>query len=68
MEQLATKGKLDANPKVKQDEGGFTERFGNQLPSDISFTVLGLLVAMVSGKMKPLYTIDGKCTAPEPAS
>ena len=68
VEQLATKGKMDINPKIKQDEGGVAARFGSKLPSDVSFTVLGLLVAMVSGKMKPLYTLSGKCTAPEPMS
>lgn len=67
-EQLSTIGKIKANPKIKQDECGVQARWGDKLPLGVTFTVLGLLTAMVSGKMQPLYTIDGKCTAPSPAS
>ena len=58
VEQLSTLGKLQANPKVKQDPGGLTARWGDLISAGvIEFTVLGLLVAMCRGKIKPLYTL-----------
>ena len=64
VEQLSTLGKLQANPKVKQDPGGLTARWGDLISAGVEFTVLGLLEAMCRGKIKPLYTLEGKCLAP----
>ena len=61
-EQLLTLGKQDIAPKVKLEKEG---RWGALIPSDVEFTVVGLLAAMVSGKIKPLYSLEGVCQAPK---
>ena len=62
-EQLFKIGKILINPKVKHDDWEAAGRWSAKIPTGTEFSVLGLLTAMVSGKMKPLYTIDGKCLA-----
>ena len=62
-EQLFKLGKMDIKPKVKKDLLSVPERWSGLVPSGIPFTVVGLLAAMCSGKIKPLYSIDGKCQA-----
>ena len=57
-----TLGKQDIAPKVKLEKEG---RWGALIPSDVEFTVVGLLAAMVSGKIKPLYSLEGVCQAPK---
>ena len=59
-EQLFKIGKIVINPKVKRDELSAAERWGAKIPPGTEFTVLGLLAAMVSGRMEPLYSLEGK--------
>ena len=61
-EQLLTLGKQDIAPKVKLEKEGC---WGTMIPNDVEFTIVGLLAAMVSGKMKPLYSLEGVCQAPK---
>ena len=52
-EQLSNLGKLNVNPKVKQDSMAVRERWGELIPHDVEFSVAGLLGAMCCGKVKP---------------
>ena len=61
-EQLCKLGKLDRNTTVKT-EHNVPERWADAVPLEVNFTVEGLLKAMVTGKIKPLYNIEGKHTA-----
>ena len=61
-EQLCKLGKLDRNTTVKT-EHNVPERWADVVPLEVNFTVEGLLKAMVTGKIKPLYNIEGKHTA-----
>lgn len=64
-EQLLTLGKLAVAPKVKAEQ---ESTWGNLIPPGVQMTVAGLLAAMVSGRMKPLYSIEGVSQAPKRAS
>ena len=63
-EQLFTLGKLATKCTVKQDLCSARERWGDRIPSDVEFSVSQLLAATCTGKVKPLYSKDGKCQAP----
>ena len=58
-DQLLNIGKILVPRKVKQDQ----QLWGDKIPSGIDRTVVGLLVAMVEGRIQPLYSIEGKCQA-----
>ena len=58
-EQLLNIGKILVPRKVKQDQ----QLWGDKIPSGIDRTVVGLLVAMVEGRIQPLYSIEGKYQA-----
>ena len=58
-EQLVTLGKLDRAVTVKAEFNNVS-RWAHHVPSSVPFTVEGLLKALVQGKVKPLYDVDGK--------
>lgn len=58
-QQLVTLGKIDRDRSVKT-ENNVPERWANLVPLTVPFTVEGLLRAMVTGLIKPLYDINGK--------
>ena len=61
-EQLMTLGKATITTTVKV-ENDRDARWVGKVPDGVPFTVEGLLVAMVQGKCKPLYSIVGKHNA-----
>lgn len=58
-EQLINLGKIDRLHCVKT-EFNVPERWSELVPPSVDFTVEGLLKAMVTGVIKPLYDIEGK--------
>ena len=64
-EQLCQLGKLDRKASVKT-ENNVPERWALEVPPEVPFTVEGLLAAMITGKVKPLYDLTGKNSATEP--
>lgn len=62
-EQLVNLGKIDRKPCVKTDLN-VPERWVGLMPEGVDLDVEGLLVAMVTGKMKPLYDRTGKALSP----
>ena len=62
-EQLVNLGKMDRKPCVKTDEN-VPERWAGLVPQGVDFTVEGLLISMVQGKIKPLYDRTGKAQPP----
>ena len=58
-EQLVTLGILDRKATVKT-ENNVPERWALEVPQEVPFTVEGLFAAMIKGKIKPLYGLDGK--------
>ena len=53
-EQLKNLGKLDRERSVKT-ENNVPERWAGLVPPTVDFTVQGLLRAMLTGLIKPLY-------------
>ena len=66
-EQLCLLGKQDRKASVKK-EFNVPSRWAEIVPAEVPFTVEGLLRAMVTGKTKPLYDVNGKhCAGPASA-
>ena len=59
-EQLCSMGKLDRERTVKTEFNERSRWVPEFVPSTVPFTVEGLLRAMVTGLIKPLYDINGK--------
>ena len=58
-QQLCSLGKLDRLRSVKT-ERNVPERWAELVPDTVTFTTVGLLRAMATGLIKPLYSLEGK--------
>ena len=62
-EQLLRLGKVDRARSVKT-EFNVPERWSENVPTDVDFSVEGLLCAMVTGLIVPLYSAEGQHVCP----
>ena len=61
-EQLCAIGKVERKPPVKC-ENNVPERWAERVPAGTPFTVEALMLAMLTGKIEPLYDTNGLCQA-----